>query len=244
MSTKLATITTEADQKRLGRQIEDQYEKATTGLVENIALGGLLEQVHKVLSTCGHNSRRGPQTKGDGLKGWLAEHAPAVQRAAAYRCLDLAESIRAEFKIGVKTDLYELLKSAAPSPKEKTLREKIGAFVAGKSQRQLLIGIGRPDAQAGGHRPRQGPAPTEAEIRDAWLEDARNRSVSVFSGLHELDERWKTMPDNQLALAIEDARRFAREAEAWLKTPQPARKAIAVEKHLQAAETAGEGAGS
>jgi len=103
------------------------------------------------------------------LVGGERPNRPARSRISS---LELAENIRAEFRIGVRTDLHEVLKGDKPDTKAMALREKITAFAAGKSQRQLLIGIGKPGATRGGWRERIGQKHTEEEIRAAWLEDA------------------------------------------------------------------------
>lgn len=235
--TKLATI----DETKLARQITDQYEKAIGGMVDYIALGALGQQVRAVVSTADTTAKRGPTAKGDGVKGWLEAHAPGVSRPTLYRCMEIADHLKDEFKLGPRSDLYTILKGKAPDKKQLALREKITGFVAGKSQRQLLIGIGQPDAQIGGKRVAKTKPPTEAEIREAWLDDAKQRSLSTFSGLHDLDERWKTLADAELKVALEDAKAFVKEAEQWLKTPAPARTELRVEKFLEEAKAADQG---
>jgi len=68
------------DEKKLAQQITDQYVLATNGLVENIALGALIEKVQKIVSTCGHDrpAGGGRDTKGEGLKvGWRRTPQPS-----------------------------------------------------------------------------------------------------------------------------------------------------------------------
>lgn len=230
-----ANLPTEAEQKALGHQIETQYAKATSGLVENIALGGLIEQARDIVSTCGHDRSRGGgrDTEGEGLKGWLAEHAPSVTRSTAYRCLELTKGVREELGIGKNADLYELLKGAKPTDKEVAQREKITAFVAGKSQRTLLIGFGKIDGERGGARNKRTKKPTPEEIRAAYLEDAKQRSVSVFSGLHELDDRWQVLSDDELRQAVKDAKEFTKRAEKYLELPKARRPEFNVEKYQE-----------
>jgi len=243
--TKLALIPSEAEQKKIGRQIEDLHRKSTLGLLDCVAMGDLVAQVRKVVSTVETTSQkatRGPQTKGDGIKGWLEAYTSGVvPLSTAYRYEELAENVRAELKIGQKVNLAKVITGEIKDGGAVKLLAKVSDFVAGKSQRQLLIGIGKPDAQIGGKRSARTKPSTEAERREAWLEDARQRSLSTFSGLHDLEERWKTLDDAKLKIALEDARAFVREAEAYLKTPPPARAGLDVEKLMRAAEAADQG---
>jgi len=234
------------DAMHLARQIKDQFAKAVDGMVDFIALGALglqLQAQLELVRSETNSGSRGP-VRGNPeatVPGWLKAHEIDYAKATLYRAIEIAENIKAEFKLGAKADLYEILKGKKPEPKQLALREKITSFVAGKSQRQLLIGIGTPDAQVGGKRDARTKPPTEAERRAAWLDDAQQRAKSTFSGLHDLEERWKTLDDAQLKVALEDARAFVREADAWLKTPTPARAGIEVEKLMQAAEAADRG---
>lgn len=230
---KLSPVPSESDQQVLGQQIQAQYERATTGLVENVALGGLIERAQEaILSTRGQVATGGSGAKDTGLEGWLKLYAPAVTRGTAYRCLDLAEGVREEMAIGKKVDLYDVLKGSAPSDREAALREKITAFVAGKSQRTLLIGFGKIDGERGGKRTTTKKA-TPEEIRAAYLEDAKQRSLSVFSGLHELDDRWQVLDDDQLRLAVEDSEKFIKRARKYLEVPKARRPEFNVEKYQE-----------
>lgn len=134
----------------MGAQLTAQYQRAIGGIREVLIFGAMMLQVRGVMSTCGHHSTRGPQTKGDGLKAWLEEHAPSVNRATAYRFMDLAEGLRTEFSLAAKTDLAHLLTAPVADlpPADQKRREKIDAFVEGKSQRQLMFEFGF-DTKAG-----------------------------------------------------------------------------------------------
>lgn len=238
MSSKPTLITPDSDQKKIGRQIEDLYRKSTLGLLDCIALGDLVAQVRGVVSTVettSHKASRGPQTKGDGIKGWLSEFAPNVPLSTAYRYEELAENVREELKIGVKTPLAQIITGELKDPKSLKLLEKVSDFVAGKSQRQLLIGIGKPDAEVGGKRTREKKLTPEEE-QAAWIEAATQTAKSTVSALTTLEERWKLLDDVELKLAVESAEAFVEEAKKWLKTPQPSRAALDAAKYLAAEE--------
>lgn len=230
------------DTGELARQIKDQFDKAVGGMVDFIALGALgLRLREAIVSTRGQVATGGKDAKGTGIKGWLESNHLDYTRQTLYRAMEAAENIAAEFKLGPKADLYDILKGKKPEPKQLALREKINAFVAGKSKRQLLISVGTPDATIGGKRPKKDAPPTEQERREAWLSDAVQRADSTFAGLHDLGERWKTLDDAKLKVAIEDAKTFAREAEAYLKTPAPNRAGVRVEQYLAEIDAANTG---
>lgn len=241
---KLAVITPASTElRKLGRQIEDQYRKSQTGLLHCIALGDLVAEARKVVSTVDTTRPRGggEDTAGTGLKAWLAEFAPNVPRSTAYRFEDMSENVRAEMRIGKRVSVARIIMGEVKDAKSLALLEKMADFVGGKTQRTLLIGIGQPDAKIGGKRDAKTKPPTEEERRNAWLQDARQRSIATFSGLHDLEERWKILDDVELSVAIADSEAFLRDAKAWLRTPKPARAALDVEKLLQTAAAADQG---
>lgn len=231
MSKQLSTLSPQTlaalDDRGLGRQLLDQYHRATAGMVEYIAFGALALHIKgRVDSARGANSpQRGPTTKDTGLKAWLKEHAPDISEATAYRYIELAEGVKAEFKLGPKTDLYLALKASTPSPAEEKLRAKIAAFVDGKSQRQLLIGFGKFDARQGGARTPAGKKLSPEEQLAAYVSLAQQESVSAFSGFHASTkaEKWKFCSDAELQVAIADAEKFAKQARKWLETPKAER---------------------
>lgn len=135
-----------ADHKLLGKQLTEQYQKAVGGMREVLIFGAMLMQVREVVSTCGHNSTRGPQTKGDGLKGWLAEYAPNISRSTAYRFLGIAEVIQREYtmlvgsrvaKVYTLSDLVTAPAADLPDFAQKKQLELFD-YVAGTSQRSWL----------------------------------------------------------------------------------------------------------
>lgn len=228
------------DATALARQIKDQFKRAVDGMVDFIALGALglklQEQLEFVRSETNSGSR-GP-VRGNPeatVAGWLKTHEIEYARQTLYRAIEIAENIRAEFKLGAKADLYDILKSKKPDPKQLAIREKISAFVAGKSQRQLLIGIGKPDAQVGGARVTT-KKPTEAERREAWIADAQARAKTLCEDLHEVGERWQLLEDDQLRVAQKHAEEFAKRVKRWLETPKPQRAEFNVEKYVAAQE--------
>ena len=231
---KLALIQpSDSEQKKLGRQIEDLYVATTRGLVDCVAMGDCVAQARKIVSTCGKDRLRGGgrDKKGEGIKGWLADFAPTVPLPTAYRFEDLAEIVRDELKIGVRVNLSEVLTGEKPDAKALKLREKVTAFVAGKSQRQILLSIGKYDAKIGGARVSTKKL-TPAEEQAEWIEAAKARALTALNEMHTLEERWKLLEDAKIEEAIKDAEQFTKQARKWLEVPAPQRVALDVAKYL------------
>lgn len=231
------------EQVQLGEHLTAQFKAAIGGMIEFIAFGAMVLDVQTMLSPVsarGHGGKFGD--KDSGLKAWLKEFAPEVSRSTAYRCRDIAEGIKAEFQLGTTVNLYRLLKSSELDAKDIARREKIRDFVAGKSQRQLLLYIGKPDAQIGGKRESTKQLTPEEKHRE-YVEACKSRAVSTFSEFYSLKDRWKLLPDNQVQVALETAEAFVKEASKWLKTPPPARivpdaeQILAIEAKLDSVKT-------
>jgi len=146
----------------MGEQMTAQFQKAVGGIRDIVIFGAMFVATQRVVSTCGHYSERGPQTKGEGLRGWLAKYAPEVNRPTAYRFAQISKGIIDTFSLG-RTDLAALLQAdaSALSAPQKKKREAIEAAISGRSQRQLLLtygGVRNPEPKArGGARPNTHP---------------------------------------------------------------------------------------
>lgn len=212
---------TEAELVKIGRQIEGLYEETTQGLVKCVALGDLVRQFRGVVSTVDTTTRKashGPQMKGEGIKAELAKYAPNVPRSTAYRFEDLAEAVRDELKVGVKVSLHDVLLGNKPDEKALKLRAKVVEFVAGKSQRQILLEVGKYQAQIGGARTTANKLTPEQE-RAEWIAAARSRATTALNELHTLGDRWKLLTDDLVEQAAKDAETAAKQMREWLKTP-------------------------
>lgn len=233
--TENAVAATEAELTKIGRQIEGLYEETTQGMVKCVALGDLVRQFRGVVSTVDTTTRKashGPQTKGEGIKAELAKYAPNVPRTTAYRFEDLADAVRDELKVGVKVNLHNVLLGNKPDEKTLKLRAKITDFVAGKSQRQILLEVGKYQAQIGGARTKQ-KQPTPEEVQAEFIEAARSRATTALNELHTLDDRWKLLTDDVLETAARDAEAMAKRVREWLKTPIAQRAALDVQRLMQ-----------
>ena len=234
MSTKLALKIpqTEAEHRSLGDQLTSQYEKATAGMAEYIAFGALALNVREAINSArGVDTRPGgKESKGSGLKAWLASYAPTVTESTAYRYIELAESVKQELGIGESVDLHHLLKDEKLTPAEKARKGKILALVEGKSQRQLLISIGKYEAPAKATKSKK---LTPEEEQAEFMESARVTAVTTLGSFHTLQDRWKLLTDPQIKLAIANAERFAKQAKKWLETPAPSRGEFDASRHLK-----------
>lgn len=174
---EILTLDDEKQSREMGEQLTTQYKRAIGSLREVLVFGAMMVKLREVVSTCGHNSTHGPQTKGDGIKAWMEQYAPEISRPTAYRFMELADGLRNEFKLGMRVDLQRLLtceagKLEVPLAKK---QQQIFEFLEGKSQRQLLFNFGRAERKhRGGWHPRQGePPPILADTKamesyDLW----------------------------------------------------------------------------
>lgn len=114
------------------------YQSAVAGTRAHLIFGAMYQWLGNVLGT---DSSRGPQMKGEGLKGWIEAKCPKVNYKTAHKWYTLAKAIGEEIGIPKNTDLYRLL--TAPlnelTKKELKVRKEIDDAIEGKSARQLEI---------------------------------------------------------------------------------------------------------
>ena len=218
----------------MGEQLTEQYRRAIGGIVEVLKFGAMMMRVRDH-SFSGKKSGNG--IKGDGLKGWLTEFAPAVNLSTAYRFMALAEGAQEEFALGKKADLHLLLTAPDEELGDKLRKKKsaIMDFIEGKSQRQLLLAFGNESSNGrGGHHPRRNMADLTAEEKQALaLENMRKQSVGfavLTTDLHDHEEIWKaTLSDHEIQLLADEVRNLEAKMRAWLKVPQNKRTRVNVE---------------
>lgn len=122
----------------LGKQLTEQYHRATGGMREVLKFGAMMIVLRETLSAREQGSGNG--RKGDGVKAWIAEHAPEINRTTAYRFLHVAEVVQSEFELPAKVSFLQLATSA-PEELPKKLQKKqleLWDFVSGTSQRSWL----------------------------------------------------------------------------------------------------------
>lgn len=205
----------------MGRQLAEQYQRAIGGIREVLIFGAMACHVRDTLSARGQGSGNG--VKGDGFKAWLELNAPSISRPTAYRFMDLAEGLRDEFHLAKKTDLVHLLTAPLEKlpPPQKKAREKIDAFVEGKSQRQLMFEFGI-DTKAGKakggdkSKHRSGKRRTKAQVEDDELaENAAEWFEPAFGVFRDAAtnprETWLHLEDLPLANLADVLKRLTKE---------------------------------
>ena len=126
----------------MGAQLTEQYGKAVGAMTEVLKFGAMMMMLReRVDSTRGVNSaKRGPGTKGTGLKAWLKEHAPKVKEATAFRFMNVALAVSEKFALPKKASFIDVATTPA-GDLSKALQKKqleLWDFVNGTSQRSWL----------------------------------------------------------------------------------------------------------
>lgn len=206
----------------MGRQLREQELKVNRAEFELFIFGGMMLTIRaKVDSTREVNSpKRGPGTKGTGLKAWMKKNAPEVSEGRAYKYMNLAEALITEFRLGKKVDLVHLL-TAAPEqlpPALQNLRKKIAKLVEGKSDRQLMFLFGTAAPKKKGGDPEVTVERTLEEKVADFIEASKKDSKGLFSALYDLSDRWQYLHQDEVKVAVKIAVDFAEKAKAWLKT--------------------------
>lgn len=148
-----------ADAAVFAGQFTDQYRRAVGGMVEVLKFGAMMMLLERALSTReDRKALRGRNSKGEGVKGWLEEHAPDVNRQTAYRFKNVAEAIAEEayvsvvgVKIAREWDLPLLIFTPDAELPEaaKAKQLELFEFVQGTSQRSWLDQMRPPRGRGG-----------------------------------------------------------------------------------------------
>lgn len=179
---KALAVITPKEHAEMGAQLTEQYHKAVGAMPEILRFGAMMIRLEETLSARGQGSGNG--VKGDGVKGWLTEHAPEVSRATAYRFRDVTLAIAEDYaqlvgpKVAKQFALPDLV-TADPKKLPESARKKqlaLFAYVSGTSQRSWLDKM-RPIKARGGNTYERGGAkgkrksPDEEaliELGDPW----------------------------------------------------------------------------
>ncbi len=229
----IAATTTEPEDEDelLGLQLSMQWEKAVGGQRDQILFGAMMMKLKARLSARGQPKKGGHDLKkGEGLQGWLEDHAPKVSRGTAYRLMEIAEGVQAICKLGKKIDLEELLACSGEDVPEQLQKKRaeIEKLIAGKSQRQLLLEFGGKEDGRSNNKP--GFRPNALYLR-AWLEqeypdNPEYLGVDVFTDLpKEVQKRFKTEGkryEERLTKEQREEIETAADARAWNEQITPA----------------------
>lgn len=192
----------QASSYEVAAQLTDQYRKAVAGTREVLVFGAMMMHLKVVLSR--QNNSHGPQTKGDGLKGWIEENCPLINYKVAYGFYNLARGLQEALSIPLGTDIHRLLTAPKDSlsKKESKIREQIDGAISGKSARQLEFDFGirwaRPELpSAGGARPGAGRPPKS--LSREQLEIEAFFSPENLGELHcaVVEKRWHLRLDDE-----------------------------------------------
>ncbi len=233
-----AAMIGESEDGLLGRQLSEQWDKVVGGQREQLVFGAMMMKLRARIATgsaCGASkASHDPTKKGTGLKGWLKEHAPRVAESTAYRLMEIAEGVRAEFKLGAKVDL-ELLLAAQIENLDGALAKKRAAIeqcIEGQSQRQLLLTFGKEAKLRGGDTSGKAEKLTPEEQRALDLQNLREDATAPFKLLSELGDKWHVFNDAEGEGAIDIAEAWLVKAKAWFKTPKSKRPVADAVKQL------------
>jgi len=229
-------------EQQMGDQLTDQYRRATEGMRAVVKFGAMLMQVREMIannSTRGIVRTGGADSKDTGLKAWLAQFAPTVPPATAWRFMSVAEAVHESFKLPAKVEKqlgFPGFVTAAPDQLPPELQAKqleLWSAIDGTSQRSWLDKL-RPKRKGGDNTPRnedgtrqtseltpeQAIAHLTGETRDFFHEVMNGQAVSK--------NLWRLLTDDELRalkVALQDT---ACHIEQWLKTPQRDRAQFAL----------------
>lgn len=214
----------------LGVQLEMQWERVVGGQREQLIFGAMMLKLRTNLSARGQVSKGGRGHKGEGLEGWLDKHAPKVARSTAYRLMEIAEGIGAEFRLGKKADLEALLAAQVEDLPEKLAKKRaeIESMIEGKSQRQLLLEFGK---GADGRSKNPGGFRPNSQTLRWWLaaeypDQPELQDIEVFTHLPEdVQKRFKAEGDRYAERLTREQRaelEHADDARAWSEQIVPA----------------------
>lgn len=148
-------LSTASEDALKGRQLTEQYHRATGGMREVLIFGAMMLQLraeHPELTQRGNPklqlSKRGQLDSETPLplSKWLETHAPEVKRTTALRFLSVTESVAAEYtaivgaKVAKTIDLPTLVTTPAKKLDDKLAAKQLELFewVNGTSQRSWL----------------------------------------------------------------------------------------------------------
>lgn len=172
----------------MGEQLTAQYRKAQSAQLEIITFGAMLIDAETAINCtraidAGVDSQElkrigGTSAKGQGLKGWLAQHAPQIEYTKATRYRDIAEALVGHLHLK-STEQLRLLTATDTTLDEKLAakREKLLDLVTEKSVRGIQLELGLRDAPVlrGGAREKKSDGsepsspPPQLEIPANWF---------------------------------------------------------------------------
>ena len=201
----------------MGQQLTDQYDRACCAMSEVIKFGAMMLRIRETVFARGHCSGWGKV--GDGLKAWLERYAPQINRSTAYRFMNVAEAVAAEFSLPKEVKFSELAITPTLELPE-NLREKqreLWAFVNGTSQRSWLdrLALTKPKkapeqktlAPDQRPEPRKKRSPDELDglmdgvekfakekLYQVWDDDDLDRAILILGRARDGVQAWRSLP--------------------------------------------------
>lgn len=191
-----------SDDAVMGAQLTEQYQRAVGAMTEILRFGAMMMMLRETLFAREQGSGNG--RKGDGVKAWLALHAPSIDRGSAYRFMNVAMAVSEKFELPKKVSFIDLASKPADELPKKLQKKQLElwGFVNGTSQRSWLDQF----TPKGGHRERPNGTTrrtkAEKEFDDKFAR-ARDWYRFGFAGIklaHEDPENtWLHLDDQNLA---------------------------------------------
>lgn len=177
-------LLTAADSKRLGAELTALYHDAVAGHLRVLAFGAKFLEVEERVTIVTRSGSH--DTKGQGMKAWLAEHCPDIARSTAYKFRDIAAAVADKFRVKDPALVFAGDAAALPAPVRRQ-REKVMAYMADKSLRglQLELGLGAAHrapsgGNLGGRRKKKHQAPPQAQLEEIAAEAVRWHQSEVL----------------------------------------------------------------
>jgi hypothetical protein len=201
-SSKTAVALADNQQREMGAQLTEQFEKATSGMREVLIFGAMMMRLRQlVLSNVDKTgaATRGPAAKGTGIDAWLKQYAPNIPHASAYRFEAVAMGVADKWdalpdSLAKKIEFPDLV--TLPEPKlakiDKRLPKKrveLFDYVKGTSQKSFLDQFRDKYSSRGGNQYERGAgkgkrrkisqAQLEKFLRDGWISLAKSLRVQT-----------------------------------------------------------------
>ena len=187
---------------QIAAQLTDQYRKAVSGTRDVLIFGAMMRPLGVVLEL--QNNSHGPQTKGDGLKGWIEKNCPLINYNTAYGMYGFARSAREALSIPPSTSVHKLLTAPVDelSKREQKIRKELEGAIEGNSVNACMTGWGfrkarEPRPESGGAREGAGRKPASLTREQLQLEAffSDEAVLALSKAVHE--KRWHLRLDDQ-----------------------------------------------
>ena len=222
--------------KLMGEQLSAEFKEAVNGMWRVVRVGAMMMALRQRLVSKLDTTRLPTAKASDGgIKAWLEQYAPDVERTTAYRFEDVTRAVAKSFELPARVAkklTFEQIVTAPESELDEAalkVRQQINGFVAGTSQKSWLDQFKEMSGRGGdtsGSRKKLTPA----EELKKFLEEAKNDFATVFESLDRIVDsgsfKATSITDPMLDASIELALEYAKQARAWRKTPHKDRPAL------------------